>query len=440
MTRAALVLVDLQRDFLEREDLEPPAEELASAVALFLGAARALGLPVAHVQTLVRADSSDRMPHWVAAGYCGCVAGTEGALPPAALAPAAGETVIHKRYFSAFGDAALTEFLTAEAIDTVVLAGVHLHGCVRATAFDAYERGYRVWIADDLVGSYDPLQAAAARAYLAGRAATLLPAAQILERLGAAPRMSTPLAQVLPVACIGHRWQEAVGASGTTHRDPSCSARVIAHVPYAGSAAVAAAAQAAAQAQIAWARLDPGRRLELLRVLEALLVQRRGDLEALLAAEIGKPLRNAREELTLALAHLAAARELPLEESVARGISVRYRPVGSVALITPWNNPVAIPLGKLAPALFYGNTVVWKPSPLAPRTAMAVMEALIEAGFPPGVVNLLCGDGRTAAELIAAAPIARVALTGSAAAGRGAAALCALHGKPLQAELGGTAH
>jgi alpha-ketoglutaric semialdehyde dehydrogenase len=437
MKRAALLLIDLQQDFLTHPALEPPAESLVAAIARALQAFRSAGLPVLHVHTVVRPDGADRMPHWAARDFRGCIEGSVGAQPPAELAPLPRETVVRKRFFSAFTDDALHAALSAAGVDCLVLAGVHLHGCVRATAFDAYERGYEVLIGEDLVGSYSPLQAAAARAYLAGRAASLLPAQEILERLGLAPKSGVPAGSALPAACIDHRWIQGTGRSLTVHRDPSRSVRISSQVAHAEATETAAAAAAAARAQGPWERLGLEGRLQHLAALESLLRERRTALETLLIAEIGKPLRDAREEITRTLGHLEAVRDLPVEAPVGSGITVRYRPVGCIGLITPWNNPVALAISKIAAALFFGNTVVWKPSPLAARISMALMEALIDAGLPPGVVNLVCGDSRTAGELIDATPIARVSLTGSIAAGQAVAARCALHGKPMQGELGG---
>lgn len=437
MNNAALLLIDLQRDFLDRAELDPPAEQLTAAIASFLAAIRRQGVPVVHVQTLVAPSGANRMPHWVAADYYGCTEGTAGAQPPEALAPLPGEVLIRKRFFSAFADPALERLLQSLQIQTLILAGVHLHGCVRATAFDAYERGYSVWIGEELTGSYDPIQAATARAYLAGRAAEIQPVAALLERLGISAAVRTPRRESLAAACIDHRWIGATQREFTLHRDPCRTDQVLAAVAHADKLQVLAAAAAAKRSQSAWARLDAGERLEKLAQFARLLEERRAIFEQLLVSEIGKPLRDAREEVSRGLRHLSAMRELPIETRISDRVSVRYRPVGTLALITPWNNPFAIPLSKLAPALLYGNGVVWKPALQAPRLSIALMDALIEAELPAGLANLVFGDGRTAGELIDSPHIDRVALTGSIAAGRAVAARCALHGKPLQGELGG---
>lgn len=163
-------------------------------------------------------------------------------------------------------------------------------------------------------------------------------------------------------------------------------------------------------------------------------------LSRLLALEIGKPVAEARDELRRTLAHIRLAATLAreaLEETPAAGVRVCYRPVGTVALITPWNNPLAIPAGKLAPALAFGNGCVWKPSPRAPRCALALHRALCDAGLPTGLVQLVAGDAETARDIVADSRIDAVALTGSNFAGRAISALCAARQKPLQAELGG---
>ncbi len=113
------------------------------------------------------------------------------------------------------------------------------------------------------------------------------------------------------------------------------------------------------------------------------------------------------------------------------------RPHGVVALITPWNNPVYIPVGKIAPALLYGNAVVWKPAPAGAGVAMRLLASFREAAGPLGVLSLTCG-GPAAAEFLMADPaVDAVSLTGSERAGRAAQLICGRRSIPLQAELGG---
>ena len=179
-----MLLVDVQRDYLARPGLTPDAQTLVAALGSLLDRARGRGWPVFHVQTRVSADRSDWMPHWRAAGRADCVEGTPGADPPQGLDPLEGEAVVHKRFFSAFENPALLPALRAATIDTLVVAGVHTHACVRSAVLDAYANGFEVLVPTDAVGSYDPAHAELSLRWLHGRAATCLSVAELERRLG----------------------------------------------------------------------------------------------------------------------------------------------------------------------------------------------------------------------------------------------------------------
>jgi acyl-CoA reductase-like NAD-dependent aldehyde dehydrogenase len=154
-----------------------------------------------------------------------------------------------------------------------------------------------------------------------------------------------------------------------------------------------------------------------------------------MAAEIGKPVRYGAPEVRRTAEMLRAVARHALAGDAPERIGhaeVRRRPLGVVAVVTPWNNPVYIPLGKIAPALAYGNAVVWKPAPAAQRISER-LGALLD-GLP---VALVAG-GRPAAEAAMADPaVDAVTLTGSSLAGFSAQEVCARRRIPLQAELGG---
>ncbi len=118
-------------------------------------------------------------------------------------------------------------------------------------------------------------------------------------------------------------------------------------------------------------------------------------------------------------------------------ILVTRKPIGVVAVITPFNFPIAIPAWKIAPALVYGNTVVWKPATTVPLLAIRLAEALTSAGLPPGVLNLVIGDSPIGEALVEQPDIAAISFTGSTAVGRRIAASAAARGVPVQAEMGG---
>ncbi len=439
--RTALVLIDLQHDYLGRPGLVPDVPSLCARVATLLDGVRRLGLPVVHARTLVRADGSDRMPHWKRQGILQCVDGTPGAEAPSALASVDGELVARKRYFSAFGDPRLEPWLRERGIDRVVLAGVYTHACIRSTALDAYERGFEVCIADDAVGTTEPLHAEITRAYLAERAASFWTVADVLAELGN-DRASTsrPAGDPLPVAVIAGARRAVEGRHYYVHRDPCRTARVLSQLPLGAEAEIADAVRAAETAGRAWARVAATERAEFLDRWAADLDAHRGRNADLLVREIGKPRRAAEEEAGRAAAHARVAAELvrtTVPTEVAPGISAAPRPLGVVGLVTPWNNPLAIPVGKVAPAVGFGNGVVLKPAPQGSETALALVESLERAGLPAGVVNVVLGTTDAVRALCRDPRIAAVSVTGSLETGRTVAALAAQAMKPLQAELGG---
>lgn len=393
----ALLLVDVQQDYLARPGLSPEAGELVSHLERLLTSFRANCRPVFHIQTLVKSDGSDVMPHWKSRDQRACVEGTRGALPPSSLLPQDGELVVRKKFFSGFESGALHETLAARGIDTVVLAGLYTHACIRATALDAYALGYHVRVASDSVASPEPAHAELSRQWMDAREMRFISSPALLAEFG-----WSPLAE--PV-----------------------------------SEGVVAATRVAREAQSGWANTPLCQRTAILSAWTNRLKSERENLARLLAGEIGKPLTDSAEEVDRAVAHIVCA--IRLAESAAKnksvfsnGFFVRHRPVGTVALITPWNNPLAIPAGKIAPALAFGNTVVWKPSPAAPRSAQALLDA---AAFPPGLVEVMSGGPTAARELLTQPGIAAVSFTGSNSAGAVVAALCSVRGIPLQAELGG---
>ena len=205
-------------------------------------------------------------------------------------------------------------------------------------------------------------------------------------------------------------------------------------------AEVAAAAQAAHNALADWQR-TPLRQREIF--CETLADAIQADAEGWarrIAMDTGKPIRDARLETGFATDLVRSAIRFARMSDVATsgtGWRARRCPLGIVAVITPWNNPLAIPLGKIVPALLHGNTVVWKPAIPGAGIAAAVHQLLAECGLPPSVVTVVQGDRTTAEQLFEDSSVAAVTLTGSAAAGDAAHVACARRRIPLQAELGG---
>ena len=400
-----LLLVDLQNDFLGAAGLEPAAAEIVAKAARLLAGARAGGVPVIHAVTSVDAAADDRMPHWKALGRWKCVPGTPGHAPPSDLAPAGGERVVTKRFFSAFDAPELAPALAASGADTLIVAGVHLHGCVRATVLDAYARGFEVVVAEDAVASDDPLHAAVTRRYLDGRAARFAPVEELLAAIGGGSGLKS-------------------SAFRTPNSEEIRPDPIVAAARFAGRH---------------WREMTFEKRRRPLSRLADLLGAGAERIARQLAADIGKPVTQGEAEVRRAATLLRNAASMPAGGIEPCGPESAFRrvPVGLVAVVTPWNNPIAIPWGKIAPALALGNSVVWKPSPPATRLALLTLALAHEAGLPDGLLGLVTGDHRTAAALMGDPGVDAVSLSGSSLAGWTAQEICARRRIPLQAELGG---
>jgi acyl-CoA reductase-like NAD-dependent aldehyde dehydrogenase/nicotinamidase-related amidase len=438
--KPTLLLVDMQNDFLARPGLHPEADRLIAEIGVLLGAFRAASLPVIHVRTLIAADGADSMPHWRRQGIRQCVRGTPGAMPPQALAAADGEEVVDKRFFSGFETGRLDELLGALGADTLVVAGLYTHGCIRATVTDAYQKGYAVIVAADGIASADPQHALASRQWLEERAAQFLANDAILPMIGLAlPTAGAGGGELMPAGHAVGIWMDAPELPVWSHFDPCCSKRVLARVPLADATLIDRAVAGARHAGPAWSTTPAAERAFLLNAWAQVIGQNREAWAGVLARQLGKPITDAREEMDRAVAHVRIAAQLvdTLAESHGEALQTRHCARGVIAVITPWNNPVALPVAKIASALVFGNSVVWKPALPAPEVARAIVASLAAAGIPPALLSLVFGDAGTAKALIAHPGVAAVTLTGSQRAGSDAALLCARRGTPLQAELGG---
>ena len=245
---------------------------------------------------------------------------------------------------------------------------------------------------------------------------------------------------------VGGGWHPARSGETYEKRSPMRPSEVVATLSASGEDDVEAAVGAATAAFAGWAALPIAARAGYLdaaaRVLEASAERVARDM----TAEMGKPLREARGEAGRAAQILRFAASEAFRsvgehfEQAATGaqVSTRRRPVGVVALITPWNFPCAIPVWKLAPALIYGNTVVLKLAYEAPLTGLHIAEAFAEAELPAGVLNVLTGRGSTVGAALVRDPRVRaISFTGSVATGTSVRDEATRLGKRVQLELGG---
>jgi acyl-CoA reductase-like NAD-dependent aldehyde dehydrogenase len=239
-------------------------------------------------------------------------------------------------------------------------------------------------------------------------------------------------------------WRDGVRTVQRT--DPAHPGTVVAEASVADVALATDAVLAARKAAPAWRATPPPARGEILRRAADLLERRAEDIGRDLTREEGKTIGEAIGETRRAVAIFRYYAGQTLEPdgetypSSAAGflLFARREPLGVVTAITPWNFPIAIPAWKIAPALAYGNTVVWKPAELVPLTAVHVVRALVDAGLPAGVLNLVLGSGAQIGEvLVTHAAVDAVTFTGSNAVGRAIQSAATRVGKKVQLEMGG---
>jgi len=219
-----------------------------------------------------------------------------------------------------------------------------------------------------------------------------------------------------------------------------------ARCPDSDAADVALAAAAAQRAFPAWSRLPAAERAQHLNRLADLIEQRLEEFAAAESRDSGKPLALARSvDIPRAVSNLrffaAAITQWSSEAHAMEDRALNYtlrQPLGTVACISPWNLPLYLFTWKIAPALAAGNCVLAKPSEVTPLTAQMLAEASIEAGFPPGVLNILQGSGaRTGQSLVDADAVKAVSFTGSTRVGAQIAESAARRFKKTSLELGG---
>jgi acyl-CoA reductase-like NAD-dependent aldehyde dehydrogenase len=243
---------------------------------------------------------------------------------------------------------------------------------------------------------------------------------------------------------IAGEWVEGVSVNRDVN--PSNTKDVVGEYARADSAATQRAIRAARDAAAAWQARSPQDRFDILDRVGTEILARKDELGKLLSREEGKTLVEgvgetvragrvfkyfAGEALRVGGEHLPSVRE-GVEVDILR------EPVGVVGIITPWNFPIAIPAWKIAPALAYGNCVVFKPADLVPGCGWALADIITRAGMPPGVFNLVMGPGSQVGEAIAqSTEVNAITFTGSVEVGNALLLKAASHGVRVQLEMGG---
>jgi len=228
--------------------------------------------------------------------------------------------------------------------------------------------------------------------------------------------------------------------------NPSNTADVVGEFARANAGELKNAIASARQAFTKWSRSTPQERFDVLDKAGTEILARREELGRLLAREQGKPLADGIGEAARAgmIFKFFAGEAVRLAgerlDSTRPGIDVEVtrEPLGVVAAITPWNFPLAIPAWKIAPALAFGNTVVFKPAELVPASPWAIADIVQRAGLPAGALNLVMGQGSKLGPALASSPdIDAVSFTGSQDVGPSVAAAAVAAGSRVQLEMGG---
>jgi len=243
---------------------------------------------------------------------------------------------------------------------------------------------------------------------------------------------------------INGEWLEGRGVR--ENLNPSDLSDIVGEYAQADKAQTETAIAAAKAAQPAWAAATPQVRADALEFIGTELLARKDEIGRLLSREEGKPLSNGIAETMRAaqIFKFFAQETLRVEgvaiASVRPGVDVLVtrEAVGVVGLICPWNFPIAIPAWKMAPALAFGNAVVFKPADLVPGSAWALSEIISRSGIPKGVFNLVMGRGSVVGQtMLDSRDVNAISFTGSVETGGKVAMACASRGAKFQLEMGG---
>ncbi len=242
---------------------------------------------------------------------------------------------------------------------------------------------------------------------------------------------------------IDGQWLD--GESKLDNINPSDTRDIIGHYAQASVDQVKQAIDCARHAQLVWSQSGLEQRYSALMSIGTTLMERSPDLGELLSREEGKTLAEGKGEVYRAgqfFTYYAAEvlRQMgDLTDSTRPGVEVlvNREPVGVVGIITPWNFPTALPSWKLAPAIAYGNGVVWKPANLTPASAVALMQIIDQSELPKGLVNMVLGAGSVVGEaIVGSKDIDAITFTGSLDTGRRIAQAAAANLTKLQMEMG----
>ncbi|WP_101653337.1 NAD-dependent succinate-semialdehyde dehydrogenase [Brevibacterium ihuae] len=247
---------------------------------------------------------------------------------------------------------------------------------------------------------------------------------------------------------INGQWRDAEGGKTIDVINPA-TGKVLTAVADGSAADAEEAIRVAGETQDSWGRTAPRERAEILRRAYELLIERADDIAAVMTAEMGKPLSEAKGEVTYGAEFFRWFSEeaVRIDGDFTQSpdgktrIMVSREPVGPSVLITPWNFPLAMGTRKIGPAIAAGCTMVFKPAKLTPLTSLLLVEALVDAGLPAGVLNVVTSNsaGRVVTPWMESGIARKVTFTGSTEVGVGLLEQAAKNVMKTSMELGGNA-
>ncbi len=244
---------------------------------------------------------------------------------------------------------------------------------------------------------------------------------------------------------IGGNWQHSSNGDTFVNVNPAVHSDIIGEFPLSTPEDVDNAVMGAREAYKMWSRLPAPERGLILKSIGDVLTKIKDEMAFEMTREMGKPHFETKGDVQEAIdtAYYAASETrrlfghtVPSELPNKFNMSIR-RPIGVCGVITAWNFPVAVPTWKIFPAIACGNTVVFKPSEDAPHSGQLLVQAMLDAGLPPGVVSLVQGDGSVGGALVSHPDVNLVSFTGSSATGAKIGATCGEMHKRCSLELGG---
>ncbi|WP_295687933.1 NAD-dependent succinate-semialdehyde dehydrogenase [uncultured Brevibacterium sp.] len=247
---------------------------------------------------------------------------------------------------------------------------------------------------------------------------------------------------------INGQWRDAEGGKTIDVINPA-TGKVLTSVADGSAADAEEAIEVAGETQDSWGRTAPRERAEILRRAYEILIERADDIAAVMTAEMGKPLAESKGEVTYGAEFFRwfseeAVRidgDFTKSPDGSTRIMVSREPVGPCVLVTPWNFPLAMGTRKIGPAIAAGCTMVFKPAKLTPLTSLLLVEALVDAGLPAGVLNVVTSNsaGRVVTPWMESGIARKVTFTGSTEVGIGLLEQAAKTVMNTSMELGGNA-